>query len=387
MLRSWGALASMKKPILKNAFIMLLFFLSYNPAFAHETGDLFKIIATGGATASPVSITLCLNVHGKYPISCQNYITQAATFSINTTLTNHHYRFAGIKINTLGYKIATVSYAHTSASSEYYMFEVSNTKSVSITLSKAVSKSPILFVASTPTQGNFNIDGKADMFCATAAAQQGRLFNPNEYIYNALIVTSTRYPCNYVQNTAGCGPGYASNHWPLLPNTTYYYPDEDTVFSTTNNNGVFDGSNSSLQFQDGSAVDNSHYLWIGIQSLLANSTVPPTDIVGWAYSDLNPGTGPTNDGNQYNSWSPRNCFDWTNNTGPTDWNAAVGLAALPAALIYTSGNIPIADTWGNQYVWQNDTPSSTYFQNVWSNGYYLSNCTSLGYVVCVASTQ
>ena len=376
----------MKKSILKSAFIMFLFSLSYNAVFAVGTGDLFKITPTGGATASPVSITLCLNVHGKYPISCQNYITQAATFSINTTLTNHRYRFAGIKINTSGYKIGAVRYAYTSVSSEYYMFEVSDTKAASVTLNKVASKTPVLFVASTLTQGNFNIDGKADMFCATAA-QQGPLFKPSDYIYNALIVTSTRYPCNYLQNTAGCGSGYASNDWPLLPNTTYYYPDEATVFNTTNSNRVFDGSNSLLHFQDGSLVDNSHYLWIGIQSLLANSSVPPTDVVGWAYSDLNPGIGPTNDGNQYNSWSPRNCFDWTNNTGPTDWNAAVGLASLPAALIYSSGSMPIADTWGNEYIWQNNTPSSTYFQNVWSNGYYLSNCTSLGYVVCVASTQ
>lgn len=376
----------MKKQMLKNAFIMPIFFLSCNSVFAADTGDLFKITPTGGATGATVSITLCLNVNGKYPISCQNYMTQSATFSINTTLTNHSYRFAGIKINTPGYKIATVSYAYTSASSEYYMFEVSNTKATSITLNKIVPKPPVLFVASTLTQGNFNIDGKADMFCATAA-QQGPLFTANDYIYNALIVTSTRYPCNYLQNTAGCGSVYASSDWPLLPNTTYYYPDETTVFNTTNSNGVFDGSNPLLQFQNGSTVDNSHYLWIGIQSVLANSSVPPNDIVGWAYNDLNPGIDPTNDGIQYNDWSPRNCFNWTNNTGPTDWNAAVGLASLPAALNYSTGSIPIADTWGNEYIWQNDTPSTTYFQNVWSNGYYLSNCTSLGYVVCVASTQ
>ena len=96
----------MFKWIFKNTVVALLSSLINISAFA-ASGNLFKItpLGTGGA---PVNITLCLNINGKHPISCQNYNTQAGTLSINTTIPNYTYHYAGIRVNTPGYVYKTI---------------------------------------------------------------------------------------------------------------------------------------------------------------------------------------------------------------------------------------------------------------------------------------
>lgn len=366
---------------LEKALSILFIFLGQSVFAVSGSGPLFNVIADGGALAKVVSATICLNAAA--PLSCQNVTLDTTTVKITATVPNHLYS-AGIKINTPGYTVANPGNDCKPLKNGYCVFTMSNTLSASISITTGVTMPPILFVASSLAQGNFNANGGADKFCA-ASANQNALFNPVNYSYKALIVTRTRYPCNYLNGAPGCGSVYSSD-WPLSQNTTYYYPDGVTVFNTTNNNGVFDGSNPTLHFQDGSLVDSQHFLWVGIQSVLANNQSPPNDIAGWAYSDLNPGSDPTNDGVYYSQWSPRNCNDWTDNTSPGIYLAAVGLAGQPAGLSYISGAMPEAETWGNYYIWQNNTPSSTYFLNVWSVS-YLSDCPSQGYVICVAATQ
>ena len=80
------------KQKLNNVFIAVLFSLSCNSAFA-DTGYLFNVTSTGTGEA-PVNITLCLNIRGQHPLSCQNYTTQAGALSINTTVSNHTYHAA-----------------------------------------------------------------------------------------------------------------------------------------------------------------------------------------------------------------------------------------------------------------------------------------------------
>ena len=75
----------MIKRILKNTFAIFLLSVSYNTTFA-AAGALFKVTSTDGV---PVSITLCLNINGQSPLSCQNYSTQAGALTINTTIPNH----------------------------------------------------------------------------------------------------------------------------------------------------------------------------------------------------------------------------------------------------------------------------------------------------------
>lgn len=93
---------------------------------ALAAGNLFNVVATG--TSANVSLTLCLN--GAGPASCQNYSVAAADLSITTTVANHTYPAAGIKINTSGYNVSGC----TPSSNGYCLFSVSNTAAQSLVL-------------------------------------------------------------------------------------------------------------------------------------------------------------------------------------------------------------------------------------------------------------
>lgn len=68
------------------------------------TGRLFNVTTSGAALGQTVSYTLCLTINGKKPLSCQNYSTSNVTLSIKTTAPHHTYHYAGIKINTPGFR-------------------------------------------------------------------------------------------------------------------------------------------------------------------------------------------------------------------------------------------------------------------------------------------
>lgn len=79
---------------------LMLFFQMV--AFAAST-NLFDVTKTGVSLAQTVSFTLCLDINGQYPLSCQNYTTQNTVLTIHTTIPNHIYHHAGIRVNTTGY--------------------------------------------------------------------------------------------------------------------------------------------------------------------------------------------------------------------------------------------------------------------------------------------
>lgn len=81
-------------------------------------GLLFDISSTG--TASPFNIVLALD--GRGPLSCQNYTVDGLSLLINTTIPNHTYAFAGIKITEPGYRVAGLS----PIGNGFYLFSVSN---------------------------------------------------------------------------------------------------------------------------------------------------------------------------------------------------------------------------------------------------------------------
>ena len=85
----------------KNAWVVLLSSLISISAFA-GSGELFNVTSTGNA-GTPINITLCLNINGKSPLSCQYYTTYVGTLSIKTTIQNHTYNNAGIRVDTPGY--------------------------------------------------------------------------------------------------------------------------------------------------------------------------------------------------------------------------------------------------------------------------------------------
>lgn len=96
-----------------------LFLLFTTQATVAGTGLLFNVAATG-VPANP-SITLCLS--GRGPLSCQNYTVSSLSLSIKSTLANHAYPAAGIKVNTPGYTLSGC----TPFKNGYCLFSVSNT--------------------------------------------------------------------------------------------------------------------------------------------------------------------------------------------------------------------------------------------------------------------
>ncbi|KTC92359.1 hypothetical protein [Legionella cincinnatiensis] len=116
----------MKPHYLFSLFILLLM---SQAKLAYSGGLLFNIKATGGAPGT-LSLTLCLN--GKGPLSCQDYSVGNLNLSILSTIPNHTYAAAGIKINTPGYKLTGC----TLINNGYCLFTVSNTSAASITITK-----------------------------------------------------------------------------------------------------------------------------------------------------------------------------------------------------------------------------------------------------------
>jgi hypothetical protein len=105
----------------------ILFFMMPHMALA-AGGFLFNVIATG--KAANVNITLCLNAKGPY--SCQTYNVSALNLSITTTIPNHVYPYAGIKINTPGFTLAP-GYC-TPLANGYCMFSVSDVAAKTIVI-------------------------------------------------------------------------------------------------------------------------------------------------------------------------------------------------------------------------------------------------------------
>ena len=114
------------------SFIMLLL-LNIN-VFA-ATGNLFSITQSGSALQQPVSITLCLDISGNIPLSCQNYTINNDTLSIITNIPNHTYHNAGIRVNTSGY---TYTPGTTGSSGYIPLATISTTQSANGSVASAI---------------------------------------------------------------------------------------------------------------------------------------------------------------------------------------------------------------------------------------------------------
>lgn len=108
-------------------FLSLFSLLLMTQAKLAYSGLLFNITATGGAPET-ISLELCLN--GVGPLSCQNYSVGNLNLSILSTIPNHNYNAAGIKVNTPGYTLTGC----TMINNGYCIFTVSNTSPASIAI-------------------------------------------------------------------------------------------------------------------------------------------------------------------------------------------------------------------------------------------------------------
>lgn len=136
VLNTWNVL------VMSNGLKITLLVLSLlsQTAFA-LTGSFFDVIASGNP--GKVDFSLCLN--GVGPITCQKQNVSALDLIITTTVPNHSYPLAGIKINTPGYGVNDLSSTCRLISNGYCIFSVSHTspKTISIvnlyTISGSVS--------------------------------------------------------------------------------------------------------------------------------------------------------------------------------------------------------------------------------------------------------
>jgi hypothetical protein len=97
---------------------------------AAHAGNFFNVTATGPSTPIEVALSLCLN--GRRPLSCQVYKVFASNLSISTTIPNHTYPNAGIKVLTSGYQFES----DTPNANGYVLFSVSNTAPQAIAFAK-----------------------------------------------------------------------------------------------------------------------------------------------------------------------------------------------------------------------------------------------------------
>lgn len=91
------------------------------------TGLFFDVSSTG----APNNLDIILALDGNGPLSRQNYTVNGLNLNITTTIPNHTYPFAGIKLlNAPGYKVEGL----TSTKDGYYLFSVNDTNSTNIVI-------------------------------------------------------------------------------------------------------------------------------------------------------------------------------------------------------------------------------------------------------------
>jgi len=258
-----------------------------------------------------------------------------------------------------------------------YVIKVTDSLTNSATApSSGIIQGQIIFMSSHQHNGKLGGTNGADAICKS----DGITKFPH-HTFKALIVTSTRYPCSNSSTaphtyTTGCMGTYSAD-WPLTPGILYVNPDL-TPFSSTNTNGVFDGSANQFQQINGSVVPDKTTFWVGFQSTLSGSTFP-YDIVGWAYENMN-----VNSELVYEVASPRNCSDFSSFSTQQIPNGSLGYTGEPV----NSSQNSAPQAWGNWTI-QIDGPLN-FVTNAWNS---LSNnipvasyyCSSENYIICVGN--
>lgn len=111
----------------KPGLVLILFFMFVFQGVFAKTGALFDVSATG--EPADLYITLCLD--GRASLSCQKHHIYALNASVRTTIPNHIYAHAGIKINTPGYTIPC-----TLNQNGFCLFSISNTTTQNVVVHK-----------------------------------------------------------------------------------------------------------------------------------------------------------------------------------------------------------------------------------------------------------
>lgn len=157
--------------------------------FGGTTGLFFDVSGTG--TTPPLNIKLSLN--GKGPISTQNYKINALNLVIRTTIPNHTYPAAGIKIDEPGYRIGGQAFKKDG----YYLFSVSNSLPAYLSI---IPPNPPWY-PSLQAFEHYN-SGRSHVF---PEATFGGSYSGSNTV--SVLYSSTLYPSGY--NMAYLDPNYA----------------------------------------------------------------------------------------------------------------------------------------------------------------------------------
>lgn len=249
------------------------------------SGNLFNVTTSGASLEQTVGYTLCLNINGKNPISCQNYSTSQSSLSIKTTAPNHTYHYAGIKINTPGYVYTAVpglvrsADSRTSITSDGYtpLGPVSNLQAVSGNINSTTTLTYTnIYVETNNNLVTYSADNGAD-WGYMLSPQGGWSLNNTTW---AIATTSngTMYQATGGQGTGAAGSGaatliYSSDgvNWSQVAtfptnddwvqsvfavgNTIYVGTGNGYVYFSSNNGATWSSSVTPAQVPDSSTVN------------------------------------------------------------------------------------------------------------------------------------
>ncbi|CAM3061611.1 secreted protein [Legionella steigerwaltii] len=164
---------------LRRNLVVALLLIVHQSAFS-ASSQFFNVSATG--EPANLNITLCLN--GKGPASCQDYKVSALTLTLFTTIPNHTYSFAGIKINTPGYVLSGC----TASNNGYCLFTVSDKTAANIV---AMKNNNAPWYPSIEAFEHYN-SGRSHVF---SQASFGGSMDGNNVVHT--LNSSTSYPSGY----------------------------------------------------------------------------------------------------------------------------------------------------------------------------------------------
>lgn len=192
------------------------------------TGLLFNVQSSG--IPGNASITLCLNGIGQ--LSCQHYTVSSLQLSITTTIPNHTYANAGIRINSGG-SLSSMGITCKSIVNNFCIFSVSDTSPYNITL-----QNPDYVIIGAGTAGSVLARKLSDDNQTSVVA----IHNGSNENQNSLITLAENAVITVLNGVAGA-PLYATG-------TTTAQPDADN----RNLNWIY-----ALPFGGASAVNAAGY--------------------------------------------------------------------------------------------------------------------------------
>lgn len=172
------------------------------------------------------------------------------------------------------------------------------------------AEAKIIFVTTNDYSGNLNGVAGADAICESEAYQQGSMIGTGN-VFKALLVSSTRYPCD---SSGVCGPSGWSD-WPLAANTGYRTVGTGWAMWTSNANGIFESNGIYTDITRATSfLSSSPTYWSGINGILVGESVGAASIVtGWSFA--NESNNWNNSGSLWSQYVDQTCHDWSESSG------------------------------------------------------------------------